>query len=206
MSVHLWPVRSLIVGMCVSVISPGPAANAQAAPQAKPQKIRPAPASEPDDPAADIEARERRSMERFLSLLEKNPRRGTPLDRVYGYHVERGMLDAFIKSYVDRLDKKPDDGAAWLILGLLEFQRGQDAAAVTALKNAETHRPGDALPSFYLGQALVLIGQPENAAEAFERALRASPPAPTFSTSSRHWAASISAPEKRPGPASLEPS
>ena len=80
-------------------------------------------------------------MERFLSLLEKNPRRGTPLDRVYGYHVERGSLDAFIKSYRDRLDKKPDDGAAWLILGLLEFQRGQDAAAVTALKNAEDTPP-----------------------------------------------------------------
>ena len=73
------------------------------------------------------------------------------------------------------MDKKPDDGTAWLILGLLEFQRGQDAAAVTALKNAETHRPIDPLPSYYLGQALVLIGQPENAAEAFERALARKP-------------------------------
>ena len=81
----------------------------------------------------------------------------------------------FIKSYRDRLDKKPDDGAGWLILGLLEFQRGQDAAAVTALKQAETHRADDPLPSFYLGQALVLIGQPENAAEAFERALARKP-------------------------------
>ena len=114
-------------------------------------------------------------MERFLSLLEKNPRRGTPLDRVYGYHVERGSLDDFIKSYRDRLDKKPDDGAAWLILGLLEFQRGQDAAAVTALRSAEATRPDDPLPSFYLGQALVLVGQPENAAEAFERALLRKP-------------------------------
>ena len=102
-------------------------------------------------------------------------RKGTALDRVYGFHVERGSLDDFIKSYRDRLDKKPDIGTAWLILGLLEFQRGQDAAAVTALKNAETHRPSDPLPSFYLGQALVLIGQPENAAEAFERALARKP-------------------------------
>ena len=114
-------------------------------------------------------------MQRFLSLLERNPRKGTALDRVYGFHVERGSLDDFIKSYRDRLDKKPDDGTAWLILGLLEFQRGQDAAAVTALKNAETHRPIDPLPSYYLGQALVLIGQPENAAEAFERALARKP-------------------------------
>ncbi len=114
-------------------------------------------------------------MERFLSLLEKNPRRGTPLDRVYGYLVERGSLDEFIKSYRERVDKTPEDGAAWLILGLLEFQRGQDAAAVSALKQAESHRADDPLPSFYLGQALVLIGQPENAAEAFERALARKP-------------------------------
>ena len=51
------------------------------------------------DPVAAEEARELRAHERYLSLLEKNPRRGTALDRVYGYHVERGSLDAFIKSY-----------------------------------------------------------------------------------------------------------
>ena len=108
--------------------------------------------------------------------LEKNPRRGTALDRVYGYHVERGSLDAFIKSYQDRVAKKPDDGTGWLILGLLEGQRGQDAAAVAALQKAETTRPDDPLPSYYLGQALVLVGQPEQAAAAFERALERKPP------------------------------
>ena len=98
----------------------------------------PVAAEPPADPAAAEEARELRGMERFLSLLEKNPRRGTALDRVYGYHVERGTLDTFIKSYQDRVAKKPDDGTGWLILGLLEGQRGQDAAAVKALQKAET--------------------------------------------------------------------
>ena len=132
--------------------------------------------SAPDDPAAAEEVREQRGMQRFLSLLEKNPRRGTALDRVYGYHVERGTLDAFIKSYRDRSAKDPKDGIAWLILGLLEFQRGQDAAAVAALRQAETNRPDDPLPAYYLGQALVLVGQPEQAADAFERALQRKPP------------------------------
>ena len=126
-------------------------------------------------------------MQRFLSLLERNPRKGTPLDRVYGFHVERGSLDEFIKSYRDRVEKKPDDGTGWLILGLLEFQRGQDAAAVTALKNAEAQRASDPLPSFYLGQALVLIGQPEGAAEALERALARKPRERICWTSSRRW-------------------
>ena len=49
-------------------------------------------------------------MERYVSLLEKNPRRGTALDRVYGYHVERGTLDELIKSYRDRLAKEPTTG------------------------------------------------------------------------------------------------
>jgi tetratricopeptide (TPR) repeat protein len=127
------------------------------------------------DPAAAEEAREQRGMERFLSLLEKNPRRGTALDRVYGYHVERGTLDTFIKSFEERVAKKPDDSTGWLILGLLEGQRGQDAAAVKALEQAETTRPDDPLPAYYLGQALVLVGQPEQAAGAFERALGRKP-------------------------------
>ena len=114
-------------------------------------------------------------MERFLSLLEKNPRKGTALDRVYGYHVERGTLDDLIKSYRDRLAKDPKDGTAAMILGLLEFQRGQDAAAVAALRQAESTRLDDPLPPYYLGQALVLVGQPEQAAEAFERALKRKP-------------------------------
>ncbi len=62
-----------------------------------------------------------------------------------------------------------------MVLGLLEFQRGQDAAAVAALRQAEAARPTDSLPSYYLGQSLVMVGQPEPAAEAFERALARKP-------------------------------
>ncbi len=144
---------------------------------APPEKrsTQPGSALQAPDAVTDLDARETRAMERFLSILEKNPRRGTPLDRVYGYHVERGSLDAFIKTYHDRLAKNPNDGAGWLILGLLEFQRGQDAAAVAALRKAEATRQADPLPSYYLGQALVLVGQPDLAAEAFERAIARKP-------------------------------
>ena len=106
---------------------------------------------------------------------KKTPAAALRLTAFTAIHVERGSLDAFIKSYRDRLDKNPNDGTAWLILGLLEFQRGQDAAAVTALAKAEETRNDDPLPSYYLGQALVLVGQPENAALAFERALTRKP-------------------------------
>jgi tetratricopeptide (TPR) repeat protein len=119
--------------------------------------------------------RERLIIDRFQTLLEKAPRRGTALDRVYGYHVERGTLDDLIKRYQDRTAGDPKDGAAWLLLGLFEAQRGQDAAAVAAFRRAETERPDDPLPAHYLGQALVLVGQPDAAAAAFERALTRNP-------------------------------
>ena len=124
---------------------------------------------EPDD------ARDRAVMERFLAVLEKTPRRGTALDRVYGYHVERGSLDAFLKTYRDRVAANPGDGASWLVIGLVEGQRGRDAAAVEAFRKAESARPDDPLPPYYLGQALVLVGQPDAAAEAFERSLARKP-------------------------------
>lgn len=127
---------------------------------------------------ADIareEKREKTAADRFLSVLEKSPRKGTALDRVYGYYVERGAIEEFVKGYSDRAAKNADDGAAWLVLGLLESQRSRDAAAVEAFRKAEAARPKDPIPSYYLGQALVLIGRPEDAAEAFERAIGKKP-------------------------------
>ena len=115
-------------------------------------------------------------MERFLAVSwSRDPRRGTALERVYGYHVERGTLDALLKSYRDRASKDPVDGLPPLLIGLIESQRGRDSAAVAALRDAERLRPDDPLASYYLGQALVLVGQPGPAAEAFERALTRKP-------------------------------
>jgi tetratricopeptide (TPR) repeat protein len=155
---RLLPLRGLAM-MMILVIGFVPPAQGQA--------------SSADDSAQDD--RERKVMERFLGLLEKTPRRGTPLDKVYGYHVERGTLDAFLKTYQDRVAKDPKDGVGWMILGLMESQRGRDATAVADLRQAEEVRPDDPLASYYLGQALVLVGQPDAAAEAFERAIARKP-------------------------------
>lgn len=139
------------------------------------QQAQRRPAVAAEDPAAAEEKRQEETARRFLSLLEKTPRKGTALDRVYGHHVERGTLDAFVKTFADRAAADPKDGVAWMILGLVEGQRGRDAASVEALRKAEAARPEDPLPSYYVGQALVLVGQPEEAAAAFERALERKP-------------------------------
>src|SRR5262245_61211664 len=131
--------------------------------------------AEKPEPLTAEEQREQLIIKRFLSVLEKNPRRGTALDRIYGYHVERGTLDKFVATFTERTKKDPADGTAWMLIGLVEAQRGKEANAVTAFKQAEQHRPDDALPSYYLGQSLVMVGQPDAAAQAFERAIQRKP-------------------------------
>src|SRR5881396_44975 len=69
------------------------------------------------------EKREQEIIDRFVTVLEKNPRRGTALDRVYGYHVERGSLEELLKKYRDRTEKDAKDGVAWMVLGMVESQR-----------------------------------------------------------------------------------
>ncbi len=125
---------------------------------------------------SDEEQRQVAIAERFLSILEKNPRRGTALDRIYGHHVEFGTLDPFMASIRQRVENDPKDGTGWMLLGLFEAHRGNDAAAIDAFRRAEKHRVEDALASYYLGQSLLLLGQPDEAVDALERAIGRKPP------------------------------
>jgi tetratricopeptide (TPR) repeat protein len=121
-------------------------------------------------------AKQRQIAERFLTVLEKNPRRGTALDRVYGHHIEWGTVDALVKRYEERTGKDPKDASAWMVLGLIESQRGRDAAAVAAFAKAEQLDAKSAIAAYYHGQSLVLVGQPDAAVQAFERAIERKPP------------------------------
>ena len=91
---------------------------------------QPPKAEEPDE--NEDEAKEKAVSERFRKVLEGNPRRGTALDKFYGYHVERGTLDTIIAEYAGRTKKDAKDGASWTVIGLMEAQRGRDGAAVAA--------------------------------------------------------------------------
>jgi tetratricopeptide (TPR) repeat protein len=134
------------------------------------------PSAESQDSDSD-EVREQRIVERFQGILEKNPRRGTTLDRVYGFHVERGTLEPLIAGYRERATKAaPREAAsAWMIVGLLDGLRGRDAAAVEAFARAEQSDPTNSLAPYYRGQSLILVGQPDEAAAAMEVALERKP-------------------------------
>ncbi|HEV7280783.1 MAG TPA: DUF1583 domain-containing protein [Pirellulaceae bacterium] len=136
------------------------------------------PANEPvDETEVDEElARQRAIVDRFLLVLQRNPRRGTALDKIYGYHVDAGTLEEFTED-LRAAAEKDDDGAGWMILGLVESQRGRDASAVEALRKAVELRPEDALAPYYLGQSLVLVGQPDEAVAAFENSIARKPAA-----------------------------
>ncbi|QDU79161.1 tetratricopeptide repeat protein [Polystyrenella longa] len=131
----------------------------------------------PVEELSEEEQRQNLIMERYLSILERNPQQGTAFSRIYSMYVEQGRLDEFVESYQDKVEQNPEDGAAWKVLGLIESQRGQEAEASKAYEKAEELRPEDASASYYLGQSLLLQGQQAAAVEAFERAIKRNPPA-----------------------------
>ncbi len=141
--------------------------------QTPPEKTTPKPEAKEELTAE--ERNEATIIVRFMQVLEANPRRGTALDRIYGFHVERGSLQNLIDEFAGRTKKNEADGVAWMVVGLLESQRGKDANAVVAFKQAEKHLATNAMPGYYLGQSLILLGQPDAAAEAFERAILRKP-------------------------------
>jgi tetratricopeptide (TPR) repeat protein len=125
---------------------------------------------------SDDEAQAKQIAERFATVLEKNPRRGTAFDKVYGYHVEMGTLDDFVRKYLPQgLETRATTATPFLIAGLVESRRGKDTEAVRLFQKAESLDPNSVMASYYLGQALVDTGQTTEAAEAFERAIERQP-------------------------------
>jgi tetratricopeptide (TPR) repeat protein len=120
---------------------------------------------------------EQRLVERLLADLEKNTPRPDLLERVYGFHVERGTTEDLLGRYRKRVEANPKDGRAWLLLGLFEAQRGLYAAAADALGKAEPLLPNEALVPYHRGRVLVLLGRTEEAAAALEAAVPRTLPA-----------------------------
>src|SRR6185503_3946875 len=125
---------------------------------------------------APDEAAQQAIADRFIQVLERNPRRGTAFDKVYGHLVERGTLDEFLKGYQQKAVAGHSAGA-WMIVGLIESQRGRDHEAIEAFTKAETLDPTSAIAAFHLGQSLILAGRTDQAAQALERAITRQPPA-----------------------------
>ena len=133
------------------------------------------PLPSPAEGVTTDETRERQAYDRFLSVLEQQPRPGTALDRVYQYHSERGSLNSFLESLQSKALQAPDNSALLMLQGLVEQKRGHFVEAAAAFTQAEPLRPDDPVVSLLLGRCLFSSGQSRAAAEAFERAISRKP-------------------------------
>ena len=118
---------------------------------------------------------EQKLVERFETILLRSPRRGTALDRVYGYYAQTGRLDELVQRYESNTKAAPTDAKSWMVLGLIEAKRGNDANAIKAFARAEAADTNLPLASYYLGQSLLLVGKSTDAITAIERAIKKQP-------------------------------
>ncbi len=164
MSIRIWT-WSLVLTASVCAI----AANPQ-------NQVLPA----DNDQVVAEEAEARKSAERFLMVLERNPRKGTALDKVLEFHVDHESLDELITRLREKAEASEfeDAGRAWLVVGLVEASQGDAESAQAAFERAEELLPKSAVASFSLGQNLMTLNRWPDAAAALERAIQRQP-APT---------------------------
>ncbi len=124
--------------------------------------------SAPDNAAEQIN-------NRLMAALRQQPRMGVVFDRVYRFHLERNTLDDLISTLQKQVDAAPDDSQTWMLLGLFNLRRHQNAEAVLAFQNRQQLRPQDPFAAWYLGQALLRTNEPQAAAQAMEMAIAAGP-------------------------------
>lgn len=136
------------------------------------------PAFSQDEDEAESEAR--KTAERFLLVLERNPRKGTALDKVVEFHVDHESLDELITRLREKAEATEfeDAGRAWLVVGLIESSQGDAESAQAALERADELLPKSAVASFSLGHNLMTLNRWPEAATALERAIQRQP-APT---------------------------
>ena len=149
------------------------------------------------------EAREHAVAERFRKVLETNPRRGTALDRLYGYHVERGTLDQLVAELRRPHEEGPqgrhrldDRGPARKPARPGRRRRRRLPAGRGERCRRTPCRPTTSASRWCWSASRT---PPPRRSSGPSPASR---PAPTCSTSSRPWAASTSAPSAptRPSP------
>jgi len=69
----------------------------------------------------------------------------------------------------------PDNGPAWKLLGRVQIQAGDNAAAKQSLQTAAEKMPKDGNSRFYLGNVLEVLGETEAARGVYEESIRLDP-------------------------------
>lgn len=122
-------------------------------------------------PEQETEER-RRNLERFWMILERSPRRGTALDRVFEFYQNSGQIEELLELSRNATSEKAGDFRSWLFLGLILSKNGQEQAATSAFQKAHELQEEDFYAAFYLGESLANRNLYPQAAEVLEPALK----------------------------------
>ena len=110
---------------------------------------------------------------RRLAVLD--PASAIPHSRLGTVWQETGDLDRALQSVRRAVFLSPASGSERYNLGLLRLLSGDYPGAVRAMRNAAAEEPGGLLPHAQLGEVLLRLGRPDEAAVSFRRALRIDP-------------------------------
>jgi predicted Zn-dependent protease len=115
-------------------------------------------------------------IKRYESILLQAPKKGTALDKVYEYHVQRADLDNYLKRLASNTDSSSASSAnVMAAIGLLESCRGRELPAIDWLRKAESLSPQNPLFNFYIAQSQLFAGQTAESIASFEQALSKGP-------------------------------
>ncbi len=110
-------------------------------------------------------------VERYESLLARNPQKGTAFDKVYQHFLETGQLDALQTRWKARAEAG-ENAAQWqLLLGLLAERRGDYAQAKDAYTRLTTQTPENAAAWAALARLEMLTSNPKAALPAYRTAI-----------------------------------
>lgn len=118
----------------------------------------------------EAERQERAIIERYWTILAKSPRRGTALERVYGFYVDTGQLDELMRRCNELTQQNANDAKTWLLLGHMFAKQSDDVAMLAAFEKAARLDPDDPLAPFYCGEGLIAQGKLREAAQSLEQA------------------------------------
>ena len=119
---------------------------------------------------AQDETSDAKIIERYKSMLNRNPKEGSTFDRLYQFYLEGAGLDAMVADYLTAAQAKPNDANLQLILGHIHKRLGKDTETVAAYQRAVELAPNAYYPHFTLGQMYATMRRHADAIRELTRA------------------------------------
>lgn len=111
-------------------------------------------AQQPVNASAVADSKFNELAERYRSILQNRPQRGTAFDQWHRLYLDAGRLDELVAAVAKEASDKPDDFAAQMVLGLVSERCGRADQAAQAYARAEQLAPENYYPPYLRGSLL----------------------------------------------------